>query len=310
MRPLITLLSLTATAVLILAACGAATPTATPTPTEGPNAGTDLEVQAYLALMDELAIELTSFDNPDGGGGSIEKVIALASKLKAYLPFFATLDGELRQYVLSIYEPRLKDTAIQVGKLLVMAHEITGSDAMVSALQQTPAFALVISDNGRPNARISNGGIRGLLSADEVANVVGTQVLSLTERDQKAAAAAVDPAQVEHIDSFASLTFSDEADTRSLTLTTIDFDSKKEAVKRYDLLVGEQSGLQEMPVAIGDASSQTEINGAGVGSMIVAVKGEWVVVLHTAQHAEFAPLAGLDGLDRLARLVSDKLPQS
>ena len=145
MRSWINLVFLATASMVVLGACGTSAPAATPT--EGPNARADTDVQAYLALMDELAIELTLFSNPDGGGGSIEGVIDLASKLEEYVPFFFGLDGELREYVFSTYERQLEETAIRVGNLLVMVNEITEIEGMASALQHTPAFAPDITDN-------------------------------------------------------------------------------------------------------------------------------------------------------------------
>ena len=155
MRFWFTLVSLAAASVVVLAACGTATPTATPTPTDGPNARADAAVQAYLALMDKLAIELTWFSNPDGPGGSTGEVIDLASKLEAYIPFFAALDRERREYVLSTYRGQLEETSTRVAALAVAAHEITGNEAMVAALQRTPAFAIAFTDDGdSPQAQL------------------------------------------------------------------------------------------------------------------------------------------------------------
>ncbi len=117
-------------------------------------------------------------------------------------------------------------------------------------------------------------------------------------RSQKSAAASVDPSQVEHIDSFESLSFDTEDGARSLVLTTIDFDSEGAAADHLGLVVGEGSGMLELPDNIGDASAFQEANDAGIGSIVVFKKGEWAVSMHTAQGA------GIDPLDRISKSTS------
>ena len=131
--------------------------------------------------------------------------------------------------------------------------------------------------------------------------------MTTSYRDQKSAAASVDPSQVEHMDSFESLSFGTEDGTRSLVLTTIDFDSQGAATDHMGLMVGEGSGMLDLPDGIGDASAFQEANEAGIGSIVVFKKGEWVVTIHTAQGAGVSPLVSLEQLTALARIVADRL---
>ena len=313
MRSRLIVVFLIAASVAVVAACGSASPavnsTATPTstPTESAITRPDEAVQAYLVLMDELAVELTRFSNPDGPGGSREKVIDLASRLQEYIPVFLSLDQAGLEDVLSTYGRQLEETATRVATLAAASNEIAGDQMIVSALERTPAFAAIFRSEIQPNTGNRSGEVSGLLSPEEVASAAGTGELSTTQRDQKAGAAGVDPAQVEHIDSFTTLSFDNDDNTRHLMLTTIDFDSQKAAVDHYTLVVSESSGMQDMPVAIGEASVHLELNQDGIGSMVIFRKGEWVVTLHTAQEAGADPLVGLNHLAALAQVVADRL---
>ena len=149
--------------------------------------------------------------------------------------------------------------------------------------------------------------IASLLSVDEVSEISGAGQLTTEYRDQKAGAANVDPLQVAHMDSFDSLSFDADGGTRSLILTTIDFDSEEAANDRADLIMGPDSGMAPLPGGVGDAAAYFEAQGGGIGSMIVFKKGEWVVTLHTAQGSGISPLVDLEQLTTLARAVADRL---
>ena len=171
-----------------------------------------------------------------------------------------------------------------------------------------PASVPVSAPTTTPGpAAIAAVDIASLLSLGEVSEISGVAQLTTRYRDQKSAAASVDPAQVEHIDSFDSLSFDADDGARSLVLTTIDFDSEGAASDRFGLIVGEGSGMLDLPDNIGDVSAYVEANEAGIGSMVVFKKGGWVVTLHTAQGAGISPLVDLEGLTTLARMVADRL---
>ncbi|MDA1035689.1 MAG: hypothetical protein O3B65_02270 [Chloroflexi bacterium] len=154
---------------------------------------------------------------------------------------------------------------------------------------------------------VPKGDISTLLFPSEVATVAGVGGLVTAQRDQRSAAAEVDPTQVEHMDSFVTLAFSTEDTFKSLILTTIDFDSEVAATTHADLLMGDDSGMLDLPTEIGDASAYFEVNAGGIGTMLVFKKGEWVVTLHTAQPAGQTPMTDLGGLTALAQIVTDRL---
>ncbi len=58
--------------------------------------------------------------------------------------------------------------------------------------------------------------------------------------------------------------------------------------------------MQDMTQPIGDASIQSELNAQGIGSMLVFLQGDVVVMLHTAQPDDQEPLLSLEGLEELA----------
>ena len=99
----------------VLAACGSTTPTVSPTPAETStptdiaDTPPDVAVQAYLALMDELATELTRFGDPDGPGGSTGEDIDLVNNLETYTPFFFSLDQERLEQVLATYGQQIEE---------------------------------------------------------------------------------------------------------------------------------------------------------------------------------------------------------
>lgn len=150
-----------------------------------------------------------------------------------------------------------------------------------------------------------NGDISTLLESSEVARVSGVHSLEGSIRDLKAITAAADPSQVVHMDSFTSLSFNTSGKSKSLLLTTIDFDSPAAAV--FDAARLMDSSMFDLVPTIGEVSSFVEVNAGGIGSMVSFRKGEWVVMLHTSQPDGTEPLVDLAGLTALAQLVADRL---
>ena len=101
----------------------------------------------------------------------------------------------------------------------------------------------------------------------------------------------MDPAQVEHMDSIAVLSF----------------DSEEAAATHMALMTGPDSGIHDMDETIGDASVSLEANQGGMGSVVAFKKGEWVVSLHTSHPNGDTPLMDRAALERLARAVTDRL---
>jgi hypothetical protein len=154
---------------------------------------------------------------------------------------------------------------------------------------------------------IPKGDISTLLQSGDLADVAGVSGLTTMQVDMKSAAGAVDPSQVEHMDSFVSLTFTSSDGSKNLILTTIDFESEFSATGHAGLMMCAGSGMLDLSPRVGDEAVYLEPNSAGIGSMVVFRKGEWVVTLHTAQADGVEPLVDLPGVTALGRLVADRL---
>ena len=328
MRSRLIVVCLATALVGVLVACGSSTSKESTNlaPTSAPidivSTPPDVAVQAYLALMDELATELTRFGDPDGTRGSTEKVLDLANSLEAYTPFFFSLDPERLEEVLATYEQQIEVTSNRVAKLVLAVDEIAGNEAIVAALQRTPAFAIADSSGNRPPLptvklkivktgeplTITDQSFATLLTEEDIRGVLTTEV-PLTTRffDYKADAEAVDPAQVEKMDSWYGLLFEATDGTKGITFSVIDFDSTLSARDHFEKIKAETSPeMQEMDPPIGDASIEVEVNTQGIGSMLVFIKGDRLVSLHTAQPDNQEPLVSRAGLAELAQLVASR----
>ena len=282
----------------------------------------DAKVQAYLALMNELAMALRRVVTSVDQQGSIDQVLVIASQLEEYVGFFAALDEEHMSKLLTTYGEQISETSNLTARLAVAATAATGADSIALALQRTPAFAIAsvtIGESTQIEGReglgapimelreVPSGDISTLLLPDEVAALAGALELTVQYRDQKSAAAAVDPAQVEKIDIWYGLTFEAADGTKGMTFSVIDFDSESSALDHYGTMTSEPSGLQEMSSPIGEASAQVEVNAQGIGSILVFLKGDKVISLHTAQPEGQEPLLSLESLEELAKLVASRL---
>ena len=278
-----------------------------------------VKVQAYLAGMDELAAALRRAVISEDQQASIDQVLVIASQLEGYVFFFATLDKEQMNQLLTMYGEEISATSDLTARLAVAATEATGADSIALALQRTPAFAIgsvstegsggpgdpIIQRRGVPSDDFST-----LLIPGEIAELAGGLELTVQYRDEKSAAAAVDPTQVKKMDSWNGLTLETAGGTKGMTFSVIDFDSESSALDHYRTITSEPSGLQEMSSPIGEASAQVEVNAQGIGSMVVFLKGDKVVSLHTAQSEGQEPLLSLESLEELAELVASRLRRS
>ena len=147
-----------------------------------------------------------------------------------------------------------------------------------------------------------------LLTVEDLRGVLTTEISSQTPLlDYKEMAIRVDPAQVVNIDSWYGLGFQSEDGMRGMTLSAIDFDSVVSAQAHFEMMKSETPEMQDMLLPIEDASIQIEVNAQGIGSMLVFIKGDKVVLLHTAQPEGQRPLLPLEGLEELAELVASRL---
>lgn len=154
--------------------------------------------------------------------------------------------------------------------------------------------------------QVPEGDISTLLQPDDFADVAGVTGLTTEQRDMKAMAGAVDPTQVENMDSFDLLDFASSGGP-SLSLITIDFTSDGAATGHFALVSSDGPGMLELTPTIGESSAYVEANAGGIGSAVVFKKGDWVVQLHTAHSSGAEPLVDLAELTALAQLVADRL---
>ncbi len=161
-----------------------------------------------------------------------------------------------------------------------------------------------------------NGGIKTLteenfktlLTVEDVQGVLTSEVPLKTEfYDYKVMTESVDPAQVVNMDSWYGMAFDTEDGMKGLTFSVIDFGSQTSAQDHFEMMTAETPGLEIMSLPIGDASAEVEVNAAGIGSIVVFIKGDKAVQLHTAQPNGEQPLTSLEGLKNLAQTVEAKL---
>ena len=159
---------------------------------------------------------------------------------------------------------------------------------------------------GAPGSVLTEDTFKALLATEDVIRLSGDVPLTAGPIvDNKAMAASVDPAQTTKMDSWYGVVFAVEERGPGLSFNVIDFDSPSSAQAHFDLVTAE--GMQRMDPSIADASAQVELNAQGIGSMLVLLAGDRVVLLHTAQSDDQQPLVSLGGIEELARLVASRL---
>lgn len=170
--------------------------------------------------------------------------------------FFETLEGAQRDYVFETYADEFRQSAESVANSATAIQETGGLEVIAQALARIPAFAVASITTSTAIVSVSAGSryIETLLLTSEVAALAGGIELTTQYRDLKEGAATVDPAQVEHMESFDSLSFDTADGFRGLTLTTIKLDSEATATERLELVANETPGIQDLSSTIGDAS--------------------------------------------------------
>jgi len=278
-----------------------------------PATGQAAKVEEYLALMDKLSLALRGVVRSTDQDDAVAQVLAVAAQLEEYVDFFGSLDEQARKELIAPYSDLISETAVTASEFAREALEATGDENIGLALQRTPAFMAGVQSRTGPSKpvvvmeRAVEHDSSALLSSGEVSDLAGGTPLNVQYRDLKAKAAAVDPSQVEHIDSFAVLSFDTQDGSRGLSLTTMDFDSEAAAAEHLAMLVGPESGMQKMNDTIGDASASLEANQSGIGSVVAFKMGEWVVSLYTSHPDGDTPLINLAKLESLARTVAGRL---
>lgn len=268
------------------------------------------KVHQYLDLMDRLGFALRSSDTTDLSVDALEPITAITSQLEGFSDFFNGLDEKGRNYVFGDFGVELRLMAESVIHAALIVQERRGDEAISQALARLPAFAIETANTGSATSepvRVPAGDITVLLTVDDVTILAGRIGLITQQTDLKAQAANVDPAQVEHMVSFDSLSFDIADGSKGLTLTVIHLDSESAASDRMELMVQEGPELQHLATEIGDVSGFIDSNQGGIGSMVIFKKGVWVVMVQTAQASGVAPFLDVSGVESLARLVAERL---
>ncbi len=155
---------------------------------------------------------------------------------------------------------------------------------------------------------LTEDNFKTLLTVEDIESVLTSIVVLKTEFfDYKKMAESVDPAQVVNMDNWYGMGFATEDGMKGLTFAVVDFGSQTSAQDHFEMMIAETPGLEIMSSSIGDTSAEVEVNAQGFGSIVVFIKGDKVIQLHTAQPDGEQPLTDLNGLEKLAKIAEGRL---
>ena len=155
---------------------------------------------------------------------------------------------------------------------------------------------------------LTEDSFKGLMTIKDVETLLTSKVtLKADFRELRDMAEGVNPAQVEKMDSWYQMTIDAVDGGKGMTFSVIDFDSTSSAQDHFEKMKSETPGMQDMDSPIGDASIEIDVNAQGIGSMLVFIRGDKLVSLHTAQPEGQRPLLSLESLKDLADLVASRL---
>ena len=241
-----------------------------------------IEIQVYVYPGPEEASRDASQVSPDGGTVGLTSIMWVATP-------HSYLEGALMVLYLG------DDAPVQTLLEGVLGLQFAGGGQAVPG--PTPSGVVPAEE-----------AFKALLTLFDVEKLLTTAVrLNTDVTDFKAMAEVVDPAQVKNMDSFYVLSFQTEDRMKGMTFSAIDFDSEASAQGHFETVKTETPGLQDMDSPIGDASVEVEVSAQGIGSVLVFIQGDVLVMLHTAQPDDQEPLLSLAGLDELAKLVASRL---
>jgi hypothetical protein len=155
---------------------------------------------------------------------------------------------------------------------------------------------------------LTEDNFKALLTVEDIESVLASMVVLETEFfDYKQMAESVDPAQVVSVDSWYGMGFATDDGMKGLTFSVLDFSSQASAQDHFEMMTAETLGLEIMSLPIGDTSAEVEVNAQGIGSIIVFIRGDKVIQLHTVQPDGEQPLTDLNGLEKLAKIAEERL---
>ncbi|MDA1035693.1 MAG: hypothetical protein O3B65_02290 [Chloroflexi bacterium] len=145
MKRLLTLMIVATVVLLALAACGAEVPAGdvdTDNVGGSEDDGSQAQMEAYLAAMNDLRDALANVGNPDAGG-AIEDALAAAQKVATFTPFFGELSPSGMALLAAFYGGQMQAINAEVaGHATRIASTMTGVEELFAVLQIGPAFAL------------------------------------------------------------------------------------------------------------------------------------------------------------------------
>ncbi|MQG32765.1 MAG: hypothetical protein FI717_00475 [SAR202 cluster bacterium] len=307
--------------ITLLAACGGDSTGTGPEPTAAqdaavqvaPNPAPELtdeeQMEQYVELMEEFAGVLEQASPRNASGVDVADAMdEMGKRFEEFTGFFAGADPERLSRLVDEHEVALERSAQRILDAVELFQGTPDYEVVTAMVEFLPTIAIA-SSSGTVSEPVETpaGTISSLITPDEVSDLAGGVDLKTVYIDLRSRAAEVDPAQVASMESFDSLNFVTTDDALSLTLSTIKFDSAEAAAEHYDTVVRETPGIQDLPDTIGDAASHIELNGSGIGTMVIFKKGVWFAMLHTAQADGPTSLVDAAGVKSLAKTVAKRL---
>lgn len=159
------------------------------------------------------------------------------------------------------------------------------------------------------------GGPTGL-SPDELVALVdpadfrdagATGEINVGLQDLLAVAEAIDPSQVTGVKTWYAAVFqATGAEDASVVLAVMHFQNSTGARRQFDVMLAD-SGKEMAADPIGERSATDRLDADGVGSILLVLKGDKVLALHTAFDPGAKPLVSHEGLLRLGRAAASRL---
>lgn len=164
-----------------------------------------------------------------------------------------------------------------------------------------PAPGMVVIETDGKEAISEQAFVSLMTSADiETVATVGAQWSSQILNFR----AMADPLAVENIVSWYGATFDTQDLANGLTFTLIEFDSPGNARTHFELMTSEAPpGVDPI---IDNDSIRVEVNAQGIGSMLVLLKDDRLMALHTTFSSGNSAIISLDGLETLAEIASNR----
>ncbi|MEE9248959.1 MAG: hypothetical protein V3U79_09715 [Dehalococcoidia bacterium] len=173
---------------------------------------------------------------------------------------------------------------------------------------ESPSPNVVVVSTNEALPTVTEENFKTLLTEEDVRSALTTEVALMTRfYDYKKMAESVDPAQVVNMDSWFGLTVDTASGADGITFTLIDFDSPTSADAHFEQMRSAKKASPEVEASFGGSSYRVEINGLGIGSMLVVIMGDKLLSFHTVKSEGQPPLVTLEGLDELAALVVSRL---